>query len=141
MSLGILSGSTLGAQDSAPKFEWLKASTDTMKLIDSTNVELKAAGICPIPRSGFLDGQLCGARVHLTTHSREFFGSDMLFSNPSACDGHENDFVLPIHGCFTPSKLPVAADPADAKHNLILITGSIAALALVYWATKDKRTP
>ncbi len=118
MSLGIFGNAPLGdaasdqaqaASDAAlnAKYPWHVASSDTLSLQQATNESLKAAGYCPVPVTGILDGSLCGARNHLTIHSREFFGNDMLFANPPACKdpANANELVQPTAGCFKPTAL------------------------------------
>src|SRR5512147_913999 len=105
MSLGIL-GRSLGevAGAASPtvaqlnaKYPWHVFSQDTLELQVATNQALQAAGYCPIPSTGILDGSLCGARALLTNHSREFFGRDMLFAKPPACNdpAHDSELSLP----------------------------------------------
>ena len=103
MGLGILARASLGA--ASGQYPWHTFSEDTLKLQLATNQALQAAGICPVPSSGILDGATCGARNHLTVHSREYFGNDMLFSNPPACGEHPDELVMPTKGCFTPTEL------------------------------------
>jgi hypothetical protein len=102
------------------KYPWHVFSRDTLDLQKATNQALQAAGYCPVPSSGILDGSLCGARNHLTVHSREFFGRDMLFDSPPACDdpAHAGELVMPTAGCFKPTQL----DP-DQKIGTTLTKG------------------
>lgn len=138
MGLGILGDSTAPVAPTAAqlnaKYPWHAFSQDTLELQKVTNQSLQAAGYCPVPSSGVLDGSLCGARNHLTIHSREFFGQDMLFSNPPACKdpAHAAELRMPTPGCFSPTKLPDATIPVDTgKNRLIIIGGGIASLLLV----------
>jgi len=89
------------------KYPWHVFSRDTLALQTATNEALQAAGYCPIPSTGILDGSLCGARALLTNHSREFFGTDMLFAKPPACNdpAHDSELSLPTAGCFKPTPL------------------------------------
>ncbi len=142
MSLGIL-GRSLGevASDAAAtadkqaaaalnaKYPWHVFSRDTLALQATTNQSLQAAGYCPIPSTGILDGSLCGARNHLTIHSREFFGTDMLFDSPPSCDDPANagELRLPTAGCFKPTPLK-PGQPIGTKltrQDWILIGGAV----------------
>lgn len=153
MSLGILSG-TLGeiasqeevsaAQARAAlnaKYPWHASSRDTLALQTVTNEALQAAGYCPIPSTGILDGSLCGARNHLTIHSREFFGNDMLFSNPPACEDPANagELRVPTPGCFkpTPLKPGQAIGSKLSRDEWILIGGAVSLLVAGVIALKS----
>lgn len=138
MGLGILGDTTTpstAAQLNA-KYPWHTFSSATLDLQKATNQSLQAAGYCPVPSSGMLDGSLCGARNHLTIHSREFFGQDMLFSNPPACSDPANagELRMPTPGCFTPSKLPsapAAAAGGSTQREMIIIGGGVASVLLI----------
>jgi hypothetical protein len=153
MSLGVL-GKSLGAvvsQDEVAaaqaraalnaKYPWHTASRDTLSLQTVTNEALQAAGYCPIPSTGILDGSLCGARNHLTIHSREFFGNDMLFSNPPACEdpAHANELRVPTPGCFkpTPLKPGQAIGSKLSRDEWILIGGAFSLLVAGVIALKS----
>ncbi len=136
---------SLGAD--APQYPWHVFSKDTLQLQLVTNQELKAAGLCPVPSSGILDGATCGARNHLTIHSREYFGRDMLFNSPQVCDdpAHADELVVPTPGCFKPSPLPregqAIGGSALTKQEWILIGGALSAVLAVYLLSKTKATP
>ncbi len=146
MGLGILSRS-LGevaadaAATAAPalteaqlnaKYPWHVFSRDTLTLQTATNQALQAAGYCPIPSTGILDGSLCGARALLTNHSREFFGADMLFAKPPACNdpAHDKELSLPAAGCFKPTPLQPgqAIGSKLTSDEWILIGGAVSLL-------------
>lgn len=133
----------LGAE---PSFPWEQFSRDTLKLQEVTNQELRAAGYCPVPQSGLLDGATCGARSHLTVHSRELFDRDMLFTNPPACNPHSDQWVTPTKGCFAPSPLrpgQTIGGGVLTKQEWILLGGGAAAVLAVYLLIKNaapKRT-
>ena len=148
MGLGIL-GRSLGDVASAAaldaKYPWHVASKDTLALQTATNQSLQAAGYCPVPLTGILDGATCGARNHLTVHSREFFGQDMLFQNPPSCEdpAHANDLVTPTAGCFKPTPLQPGQKIGTVltKQDWILIGGAAsvvlaAVLMLNYGASR-----
>lgn len=137
MSLGILGHYPIGevASDAAPlnaKYPWHVASKDTLALQLATNQALQSAGYCPIPASGVLDGATCGARNHLTIHSREFFGNDMLFDNPPACKdpAHADELRVPTPGCFKPAPLQPGQKIGSTltKSEWILIGGAVSIL-------------
>lgn len=143
MSLGILGRSSLGddASDATAadvalnaKYPWHAASRDTLALQQATNESLKAAGYCPVPVTGILDGSLCGARNHLTIHSREFFGADMLFANPPACKDPANagELVQPTSGCFKPAPLkPDQKIGSTFSRSEWIMIGGVLSVALV----------
>ncbi len=112
-------------------FPWKGVSPDTLKLQADTNGVLRTAGYCPIPSSGLLDGNLCGARNLLTLHSKQLFGKDITYTNPDECQGHESEWVNPTPGCFKPGKLPLS------KSEWILIGGAVSAVAVVYLMIKS----
>jgi len=118
---------SLGASDSFP---WKEVSPETLKLQTETNAVLRTAGYCPIPSSGLLDGNLCGARNLLTLRSKQLFGKDVSYPNPEECVGHESEWSNPTAGCFQPGKLPLS------KSEWILIGGAISAVAVVYLMVK-----
>ncbi len=148
MGLGILS-SHLG--DDAPptdaqlnaQYPWHVVSKDTLQLQLVTNQALQAAGYCPIPASGVLDGATCGARNHLTIHSREFFGNDMLFGNPPACKdpAHANELSVPTAGCFKPSTLKPGQPIGQkiTKSEWIMIGGALSVLVAGFIALKGPK--
>jgi hypothetical protein len=135
MSLGILGRSGLG--EVATKYHpWGSFSKDTLALQLATNQALQAAGFCPVPSSGILDGATCGARSSLTIHSREHFGRDMVFARPPACLQHDDEQIRPTPGCFEPTgeeglmKLTGQTTPEQSR-NWILIGGTLAAALAV----------
>ncbi len=136
MSLGILSQSrrALGAVDDSDKYPWLKVSQDTKQLQIATNQALRAAGYCPIIEHGILEGFTCGARNHLTVHSREFFGNDMLFATPSECKKHPDELIMPIPGCFEPTELKPGQKIGTVltSQDWILVGGALAATLAAY---------
>ncbi len=153
MSLGIL-GRSLGviqSQDEVTatqtraalnaKYPWHTVSRDTLSLQAVTNEALQAAGYCPIPSTGILDGSLCGARNHLTIHSQEFFGNDMLFANPPACADPANasELRVPTPGCFkpTPLKPGQAIGTKLGRDEWILIGGAVSILVAGVIALKS----
>jgi len=144
MSLGIL-GRSLGAVSVDTKYPWGKSSRDTLALQLATNQALQAAGYCPVPSSGILDGVTCGARNHLTINSREFFGADMLFANPPACAAHPDDLIRPTPGCFEPTgneglmKLTGQRTPEQSR-NWLLIGGTLGAALAVFLAIRQRPT-
>lgn len=140
MSLGILGRPSLGAVAATTKYPWHAFSQDTLQLQLATNQALQAAGYCHVPASGILDGATCGARNHLTVHSREFFGQDMLFATPPACDdpAHADELQMPTKGCFEPSELRPGQKIGSAltTQDWILIGGAASALLAGYLALK-----
>ncbi|HEX3139411.1 MAG TPA: hypothetical protein VHQ87_05120 [Rhizobacter sp.] len=137
MSFGILGNYPLGAvaesaADLNAKYPWHVFSQDTLDLQIATNQALQAAGYCPVPVSGVLDGSLCGARALLTNHSREFFGVDMLFAKPPACNdpAHDSELSLPAAGCFKPTPLKPGQPIGSklTKDEWILIGGAVSIL-------------
>jgi hypothetical protein len=84
-----------GLGDDATDYPW-KVKTDATKTLQvSTNASLVKAGMCPIVADGKLGPATCGARNYLTVNSQQVFGQEMVFANPSTCDGHENELVRP----------------------------------------------
>jgi hypothetical protein len=147
MSLGILGRYPIGevaATDAEAalnaKYPWHVFSKDTLQLQLATNQALQSAGYCPVPDSGILDGATCGARNHLTIHSREFFGNDMLFANPPACKdpANANELLVPTNGCFKPTPLqPGQAIGSKLTHeDWILIGGAVSVLVAGFIAIK-----
>lgn len=153
MSLGILGkgmGAVVSVDEAAAaqerarlnaKYPWHVFSHDTLELQAATNQALQAAGYCPIPSTGILDGSLCGARALLTNHSREFFGTDMLFAKPPACNdpAHDNELSLPMAGCFKPTPLK-PGQPIGTKltrEHWILIGGAASLLLAGVLALKS----
>ena len=143
---GILGRPSLGA--ASAKYPWHTFSQDTLQLQIATNQALQAAGFCPVPSSGILDGATCGARNHLTVHSREYFGNDMLFATPPACDDPANadELVLPTKGCFEPTELKPGQKIGTTitKDEWILIGGAMSLVLAGYLALKysgAKRRP
>lgn len=124
------------------KFPWHKASQDTLKLQISTNETLKAAGYCPIPVTGMMDGSTCGARNHLTIHSRELFGTDMLFDSPTSCDdpAHASELSMPTKGCYAPSPLKPGEPIGQkvTKQNWIIIGGVVSVVIAAVVAIRGK---
>jgi hypothetical protein len=137
---GILGRRSLGAV-AAAQYPWHAFSQDTLDLQTVTNQALQAAGYCPVPSTGVLDGSLCGARNHLTVHSREFFGSDMLFANPPACKdpAHANELVQPTPGCFKPSPLKPGQKIGTSltREQWILIGGAASVLLAGFVALRN----
>lgn len=123
------------------KYPWHKFSQDTVELQKATNSSLKQAGYCPIPVSGMVDGSLCGARNHLTIHSRELFGRDMLFDSPTSCDdpAHADELSMPTFGCYKPSAFnPEEQQSGLTREHWILIGGALSAVIAVAVAIKGK---
>jgi hypothetical protein len=123
------------------KYPWHVFSRDTLELQQATNQSLQAAGYCPIPSTGILDGSLCGARALLTNHSREFFGTDMLFAKPPACNdpAHDSELSLPAAGCFKPTPLQ-PGQPIGTKltrQDWILIGGAVSLMVAGVIALKS----
>lgn len=141
MSLGILTPPrSLGAAADAEKYPWLRVSRDTLQLQIATNQALKAAGYCTIPETGILDGLLCGSRNHLTINSREFFGNDMLFDSPSACDEHPDELMRPIPGCFEPTPLkPGQKIGTTVTRNEWILIGGAASLVLAAFIAVSRK--
>lgn len=117
--------SSLG-QNFGAKYPWHEASPDTLALQAETNASLKAAGYCPIPSTGILDGTLCGARNLMTIKSREMFGKSMVFNVPDECEGHEEEWSNPTAGCYKRTGIPLS------KKEWILIGGAVSAV-LAAW--------
>jgi hypothetical protein len=109
----------------------MEQSADTLKLQGETNDLLKTAGYCPIPSTGFLDGNLCGARNLLALRSKDLFGKQISVPNPDECLGHESEWTNPIPGCFRKSRMPLS------KKEWILIGGATSALVAVYLLVKN----
>ena len=120
-------------------YPWHTFSQDTLELQIATNQALQAAGLCHVPASGILDGSTCGARNHLTIHSREYFGADMLFSNPPACAEHPEELSRPVKGCFEPTELKPGQKIGTklTSDDWILIGGVASALLAGYLAFKN----
>ena len=136
MSLGILGRPSLG--DASAKYPWHTFSQDTLELQLATNQALQAAGFCHIPASGILDGITCGARNHLTVHSREYFGNDMLFATPPACSdpAHADELQMPWKGCFEPTDLKPGQKIGTklTSEDWILVGGAFSLLLAGYLA-------
>ena len=137
---GILGRRSLGAV-AAASYPWHAFSQDTLNLQQVTNQALQAAGYCPVPSTGILDGSLCGARNHLTINSREFFGNDMLFDNPPACKdpAHANELVQPTAGCFKPTSLKPdqKIGTTVTREQWIMIGGAISVLLAGFVALRS----
>jgi len=141
MSLGILSQKrAMGAVDNSAQYPWLRVSSDTRQLQIATNQALRAAGFCLLPETGILDGGLCGARSHLTIHSQEYFGNDIVFTRPSECLKHADEQWMPIPGCFTPTELKAGQKIGTTlTSNEWIVLGGAASLVLaVVIAAKRK---
>lgn len=148
MGFGVLSGKVLGQAPStsdAVKYPWHKYSIHTLELQKATNQALQAAGFCPVPSSGVLDGPTCGARNHLTVHSREYFGRDMLFDTPTECDKpeHADELMVPLPGCFTPSELKPDQKIGTVltRNDWIAVGGAVSLLVGAYLAITYSGAP
>lgn len=131
---------SLGATDAElnAKYPWKQSSPDTLQLQIATNQALQAAGYCPVPVSGFLDGYTCGARNFLTVHSLEFFGNEMLFANPPACKLHPDELKPPTGGCFEPTDLKPGQKIGTklTREEWLLLGGAASVLLAGYLALK-----
>jgi len=151
MGLGILSGAPIGAlteeEREAQIYPWHKFSRDTLELQRYTNQALQAAGLCPVPMSGVLDGATCGARNHLNIHAKEYFGEDYRFFPPLTCrsDDPTDPLSKPTAGCFQPTgkqgllKLTGESEnPEQTRRNWILMGGALSAVLAAVLLVKQR---
>jgi hypothetical protein len=145
-SMGALGDAASDAVD----YPWGAYSAKTAALQAATNVELKAAGYCPIAVDGKLGAATCGARDRLNIDA----GTGTTIENPSTCQA----YTIPTSastGCgaggggtlvnvkpasqasmVSSSSLPMSS---STKKILGFLAGGVAAVAIVYVVKKRRR--
>lgn len=140
-------GSLGDAASDAVDYPWAQVSDKTKVLQTATNVELKAAGYCPIAVDGKLGPATCGARDRLNIDA----GTGTTIENPSTCQAYTTPTSAST-GCGSGSINTVISSPgasqasmtsmpmsSSTKKILGFLAGGVAAVAIVYVVKKHRR--